>query len=150
MLNKKAGEKYLFGWMFLIWVLIAVSIFAGIFLFYSVNIDARPEQARILNLRLMDCINDNFEKVDNNFDFFSECNLNKEVINGEGYFLRISIPGKINMEFGKKDLELQCQLAEEGIEGDFPACDLRKLYYYSDKEYVIEVFSASSYNGGEL
>jgi len=81
--NKKAGEKYLSIWMFVIWVMIGVAIVLGVFTFYSVQGDVRMEEAEILNLKLINCLIDSGELdeifLNPNTDVAEKCKINKDL-----------------------------------------------------------------------
>ena len=94
-MNKKAGERIISIWMFLVWIIVLAGIVGIIWMFYSAEVNVRGIEAEILSGRIVDCISENgylVENFDDNFDIFSECNINKDIIeNKENYHISIGV-----------------------------------------------------------
>lgn len=159
--NKKAAERYLSPWMFLIWVLIGVFIVAGVFLFYSSEADVREEESEILALRIIDCLvkDGNFnEEFLGEFDIFQECNLNKKILDEDrDFYFKISVyddSGGLlkQLEKGEKEFFVQCNLEGKEESEGFPACSEKKIYALNleNKKLRIEILAASNQKGGRL
>ena len=92
--NKKADERYLSIWMFIIWIIIAVGLVWGVTLFFSGSADVRKTEADILNQRILDCLGTDFDASQFNpdFDLFSKCSLNKAVLaDSDFYYINLTI-----------------------------------------------------------
>ena len=88
--NKKAGEKLLSIWWLFIIAMVGTGIVFGVSMFYSAEIDVRKMEAEILNDKISDCLFEQGVLIDNllenDFDIFQECKLNKKVIDSDFYF----------------------------------------------------------------
>ena len=155
--NKKGDERYLSPWLFLVWALIAVFIVAGVWIFYSAEVDIRAEESEVLSMRILDCLVDNGEinqiVFQENFDIFSECSLNKEILKeSREFYFNISLKdlnGKIlkSISAGEKDFEIQCRLKGK----NFALCSEKKVYVGRDKENLImEILAGSNQQGAKI
>ena len=92
--NKTGGEKlFSFVWLFTI-AMVWLGVAYGVGMFYSADVDVRSVEAEILVDRISDCF---FEQgllidglLENDFDIFYECKLNRKVIESSFYF-KISV-----------------------------------------------------------
>ena len=88
--GKRADEKILSFYMFIVWIIIALAIVGGVYIFYSARLDIRNIQSESLANNLIGCLTeDGFIKtkvLEENFDVFSECNLNKNIIEDKREF----------------------------------------------------------------
>lgn len=114
----RGEERFLSPWLFLVWALIGVAIVVGVLIFYSLKIDVRQTEAKILSTRLIDCLVDNgYLKNLEGFDVFEECKIDKEIIWNGNYYFNISIykDGSLskNITIGVKDFEIHCELRKE-------------------------------------
>lgn len=154
--NKKAAERYMSPWLFLVWALIFVAIVAGVLIFYSAEGDVREIESEILAVRIVDCVvdssylNENFLSED--FDIFKECFLNKEILDdSREFYFNVSVTGeKISKEItaGEKDFEIQCEL--EGRY--FAKCSRRKVYILNkeNEKLNVEVLAGSIQLGSRI
>ncbi len=88
--NKIGGEKLFSIWWLFIITIVGTGMVWGVSMFYSAEIDVRNVEAEILMDRISDCL---FEQgmlinnlLENDFDIFQECKLNKKVIESDFYF----------------------------------------------------------------
>ncbi len=93
--EKKGGEKVFSIWWFFIIGLVAVVIAIGVYVYASAEADARAVEADILGDKIKECILDSgFLKKDvlnEGFDVFEECGINKGLFEGESdFYFRIS------------------------------------------------------------
>lgn len=110
--NKIADEKYLSPWMFIIWIVSAVFIILGVFIFYGAQGDVRQNEADILSTRVLDCAsNSNLE----NFNLFSDCNLNQNILENEDYFVGVYLDSKPLTEIGRIAWISLCGVEGEGL-----------------------------------
>jgi len=160
LINKKADEKYLSIWMFLIWAIIGVSIVLGVLMFYSVQGDVRQIEAQLLADKLSSCITNgfNYEEIKgSNFDIYAKCSLNKNVFDEENfYYFNINITGEGNGQLGKiilggNNWKTECDyqfLKEEAEkENKFPQCtrqDSTAFDSKTNKRYIVSVITASN------
>ena len=56
MINKKAGERVLSIYLFIIYIIVAVGIVSGVLLFFSSSLDIRKAEAEILGDKVIDCL----------------------------------------------------------------------------------------------
>jgi len=158
-INKKADEKYLSVWMFLIWAIIGVSIVLGVLMFYSVQGDVRQIEAQLLTDSLSSCIISSFsyeEIAKSDFDIYSKCGLNKYVFDKQNfYYFNINITGEINSQpekiiTGGNNWKTECdfQFTKEAIKEDkFPQCARQDFIVFdskTNKKYTISVIAASN------
>ncbi len=110
------------GILFLLFVIIALGIVAGKFLFYGQDFDFRKADAAVLHERLRACIVgtrvlDGFGVDWNVDDFFELCRLNRKVI--EEYFLvLIEVDGSV--VYSWKGDRVSCALGEKNER--YPSC----------------------------
>jgi len=154
--GKKAGERYLTPWLFLVWVIIGVGIAAGIIIFYSAQADVRKEEADILAVRIIDCLVDNgyFVENFNSFDIFENCNLDEKVIeNGELYFIDIRVYNSNDEEIeelrqkkGVLSWENLCEMQKEKTYAKFPQCSEEAAYALNKtgSQLKIKIVAASN------
>jgi len=154
--NKKAEERFLSPWLFLVWALIGVAIVVGVLIFYSLKIDVRQTEAKILSTKLIDCLVDNgYLKDLDGLDVFEECKIDKEIILNGDYYFNISVYEgdelpKIFSE-GVKDFEIHCKLREESEGESFADCFEREVYAIKENKLVtIKILTASNQLGAKL
>lgn len=154
--NKKGEERFLSPWLFLIWALIGVAIVVGVLMFYSLKIDVRQTEARILSTRLIDCLVDNgYIKNLDGFDVFKDCKIDKNVFGNGDYYFNISVyeEGKEPriIKEGVKDFEIHCELRKESKGESFADCFERQAYALrEDKLVTIKILAASNQLGAKL
>jgi len=159
-MNKKADEKYLSIWMFLIWVIIGVSIVLGVLMFYSVQGDVRQIEAQLLADKLSLCLISNFnyaEILKSDFDIYSKCGLNKDIFDKGGlYYFNINITGENSGQLGKiifggnnwkTECDYQFIKEESDREKNFPQCAKQDSFVVdskTNKKYTVSIVAASN------
>lgn len=146
-MNKKGDEQIMSIWMFIIWIVVGIGIVSGIAFFYSSEADARTPQAQALAQRIAICLSsENPDKILNeNFNIFSECNLEKEAFK-DNIFMKIKINNKEIIE-GNPDIENQCKLQEKATAENFAKCSSLKIY---PDNTLIEITTGSNIKGGKI
>lgn len=78
--NKKADERVLSIYLFIIYIIVSVGIVSGVILFYGSPLDIRTVESGILANKVIDCLTEQGELkggvLDKDFDLMSSCNLN--------------------------------------------------------------------------
>jgi hypothetical protein len=151
-MNKKAS-KWMSPYLFFIFVFVAIFIVIGVVLFYSVKVDVRQEEAQFLTNKLIDCIKNQESIPNEEFDYYTKCKLNEQIINNNNYYIKIETTKeettKKIFETGVKDYKIRCDLKKEDpdLEGDIPKCQETKIII---KNSEINLFVASNNLGEEL
>lgn len=169
-LNKR-GREYLSIWWIVSFVLATGAIVIAVSTYYSAELDVRQFEADILADSILDCLVENGflleETLDEEFDIFERCNINKEVFEGESnFYFNISIiieEGESLREdiiAGDRSFETECAILqrEEGEEVEaryFPVCLRRSteaLYFDNGERKIIniEILAASDQRGGKV
>lgn len=162
--NKKAGEKILSPWMFLIWMIIILGIAIGAVIFYGVIFEVKTEEARIMNFKLMDCIvQDAYVRSDffkSDFDIFKECNLHKETIETSGvFYFSINITNSSGNQIryasaGNPDLITQWRIKKEEKQLASGFLDNVTALYINDagvkEEVNVRIITASNNMGARI
>ncbi len=147
-MNKKAS-KWMSPYLFFIFFIVGIFIVIGVVLFYSVTPDIREEETKFITNKLVGCLSkdNNFFIPEENFDYYTECKLNKEILNNGNYYISLNLiksEEEIELfETGVKDLELRCEL---GIKGELPNCN--EINLTINPQERIKLFVASN-NIGE-
>ncbi len=150
--GKKGGDRYISFWLFFNWALIFAAIVVMVLLLYGVNVDVRKEEAKIIGLKLADCLTDsgkfNDAFLSEDFNIFSSCNLNRDKMLDGDYFFHVSVfqDGQLKKEniTGVANFETLCELSTTS-KGYFPLC--YKTTFYADRGYEIRVYTASNQAG---
>lgn len=152
--NKRADDRYLVFWLIFNFVLIVVALYIVVGVFYSTQFDVRQREARILGLRIEDCL----EETDSNFlnqDFniFKECGLSEEIIKNGDYYSKISFSKngeKLREEIvvGVGKFEIYCELGETAEGDDFPECF--ENYFIVKDDIKINILTASNQVGAKV
>jgi len=169
--NKRGAEKLFSIWWFLVLVIVGLGIVAGVFIFFSSEVDVREIEVDILNTKIADCIVEQGflieSALDDNFDILSACRLSENVFSqGSNFFIKINfldesganirepvLKGDFSFE---KDCEVQEPADGEKVEAEkFPKCIQKKYYslYYKDgqiKKAVLGILTASNQKGGKI
>jgi len=161
MKNKKAasGDIYLSPWMFLVWIIVAVSIIIGVLIFLSGQLDVRKTEASALSTRVLDCLSENFlyyDLAESDFDIYSKCGLSKIVFEEKGMFylqVRISSvrdlePTPIKIEIGNNQYLSDCKIQKESFKTfrKLAQCSYKSMEVYDptySKNFRISVIAAS-------
>jgi len=155
--DKTGGEKLLsFVWIVVI-VMIGGGIAWGVSMFYSAEVDVRNVEAEILADRISDCF---FEQgilidglLENDFDIFYECKLNRGVIESSLYF-KISVLDELGNEIKEisgRIKESACTLTDSEKKGCVKKT--RTIVYEQDdkiKKGGLEILTASNQVGEKI
>lgn len=160
--DKKAGERYLSPWLFLVWIIIGVGIVSGVLIFFSAQADVRAEEADILAVKITDCIVDNGyinENFFDNFDIFENCSLDEKIVDKSGYFyidvaVYDSSSNKIikEIEKGVRDFKMQCSYKTE--EKNLAECRDITIYALNQsnpsQKFMLQIKTGSNQRGKKL
>lgn len=147
--NKKAGEKYLSIWWFLVLILIGAGIVLSVALFYSAEINVREVEANFLAGRILDCLVE-YGKLDSmvldssfNADYvFNKCKLSKDAFgSGENFGFKIILYDAgnelISSFLAGVNFEGECKIEERMRKAIYyPRCDIKEFpvsVSYDDK-----------------
>ncbi|MEK6820660.1 MAG: hypothetical protein AABX71_03030 [Nanoarchaeota archaeon] len=166
--SKTAGERILSIWMFIIWIIIFLGITSAVLAIYSVRVNVKRVEAGILSDKIIDCISENGylrEDFSYDFDVFSECRINKDVIERAGNY---NILAEVYDFYScsKKEGGFACEKKLYEVEATEQASSLyvlciaekteigciEKAVYLLDrkdksKAYYIKISTASDYEG---
>lgn len=154
MKDKKA--YYLFGdtgMLILGFLIIAIGISAGIYLYYSSKIDVRIDEAKILTDKIFMAVvkkgNLNEKIFSGDFDILKEARIDKKVIDNGDYYFKVDIlkenEKSIVFEQGFPDYEVECFLSGR----NFPECYSREFEIFREnKKIKIKILTASNQLGG--
>ena len=158
--NKKADEKLLSPWMFLIWIIVILGVSIGASMFYGTRFDIKATESKILNTRMLDCLvvdsNLNGDLFNKDFNLFSSCNFQEKILIDSGlYFLKINVSkvGDSNSlyfnKMGNFDLEIQAQISAKS--SSFANCfsDSFKTLYQKE-EVILDLLTCSNNEGSKI
>ena len=150
----KRGDEILSIWWFFILAVIGVGIVLGVLRFYSIYADVREVDADILGNRIYDCIVSQGQLRNDfrDFNIFSECKLNKEVLDSSGdYFINVSIYdpndklARPEITAGVLSFQITCDVNAKS----YARCSEKNVYaFLNDKRYLIKILTGSN-NAGE-
>ena len=63
-MNKKADERLLSIYLFIIYIIVSIGVISGVLVFYGAGLDIREIEADILSEKIIDCLVDEGELVD--------------------------------------------------------------------------------------
>lgn len=151
--NKKAGERILSIYLFIIYIIVGVGIVSGVIVFKGSDLDVREVEAGILTDKVIDCLVEQGKlrtDFDENFDLIEECNFNfkdnTEKYQGEvRYGVKVETFDfdsgvlKDEIKAGKIDFLQYCEL-----EGDkIPKCNIKELYVlFGQTKFSLKITSA--------
>ena len=160
-MNKKGDEKLLFVFTFIVWIIVAFAIIAGVYIFYNVDSDIRMNQAEILFNRLFFCVSDgghfNYDFLKDDFNVFQECGLNSYYFNsnklfvGEVVIINISSNEEIKHVFIGPSTSLDwCNLPSS--DDKFVLCTPKREFNLKgiDNDFVVKVRAGSNNKGGKV
>lgn len=156
MINKKADSKVLSMWWFLVLIIIAVGVMAGVMIFYAKKVDVRLLEADLMSKKLYDClaaygiVNQEFL---NGRDLFDICYLDKEVVMNSGrYFIKIELLDLQGnnlfsaKKYGNSAFEEDCNVGNSFIDAPkYPKCSIDSIKVYFNGEIVkLNIISGSN------
>lgn len=157
--DKKAIEKIMSLYWFIILIIVAFGVFAMVYNFYNYPYDIREIESEFLTNKISDCISSsgkiNSYVFEENFteDFLNICSLNLNVEDFQlwkenpQYYVNVGFynEGNLNLEIeeGNKNLISSCAETEKEIEDEKLAkcLDREFLSSYQDEIYLIKVLS---------
>jgi len=157
MKNKKADERVLSIYLFIIYVIVAIGIVSGVLLFYGSGLDIRKVEASVLSDKVIDCLVEQGRLRENvfgkGFDLLGFCGFDFKDNSGdsgdsgeEEYAVSVGLFDFDSGEelgeelvFGREDFLKYC-----GLKGDrIPKCDEKQVYVLSS-DIKIESFTTGS------
>lgn len=144
--NKKADERVLSIYLFIIYIIVAIGIVSGVLLFYGA-LDIREVEAEVLTDKVIDCLTEQgklktgvleWENLDNcKFNFKD----NSQKYDGEEqYYVQIEFYDfdnskeiRSSIEKGRKDFFQYCEL-----DGDkLPKCNMKEIYILNNGDKIL-------------
>ncbi len=154
-MNKKAGERVLSIYLFIIYIMVGVGIVSGVIIFYGSPLDVRELEAGILNDKVIDCLvrqgELNGEVLKEDFDLIDFCKFdfrdNTEKCDGEeqyGVLIKLydfdsSEKLREDIKVGRKDFLEYCNAEGKKI----PKCNTDAVYVLNNGEGVIIQITSS-------
>ena len=168
--NKIGGEKYLSIWWFAVIVVVGTGITVGVLFFYSANVDVRETESVYLYYKITNCLIQNGflinEALENNFDIFEKCDLDRYAFSGENFYFYINFSDESNLELREalesdaKDIKKQCDIIlhtkDEKLDAKYyPQCVEKNADFLYIKNGVIKkgslkILTASNNFGAKL
>jgi hypothetical protein len=143
MKNKKADERVLSIYLFIIYIIVGIGIVSGVLLFYGKPFDVRELEAGILGDKVIDCLVEQGElkpDVLTVWTNLSECNFDFEdksstYEGSEEYYVDVKISNldktSVKKEFSKGNNEIFQYCGLKG-EKDFVRCVKNEIYILND------------------
>ena len=145
--SKHGGEKLLSIWWLFVIIIVAGGIVWGVAVFSAGEANVKKIEADILNKKIESCL---FEQgflisglLEDDFDIFRKCSLNREVIESDFYF-KVSIEGK---EITARNFQT-CSLEDAEKKGCVKTT--RTAFYEKDgelKKGELEIWTSSHQSG---
>lgn len=162
MINKKADERVLSIYLFIVYIIVSIGIVSGVILFYGSPFDVRIAEAGVLNSKVVDCLVEQGKLKQSvlveGFDLLNTCHLNfKDNIQKYKGEVQYAVDIKLfdlsscsnfrclnpinEFEFGEKDFLQYCDAGGKKI----PKCNTEAVYVLNnEKAMVLQVTSAVS------
>lgn len=125
-MNKKADERILSIYLFIIYIVVSIGIVSGVLLVQGSGLDVRKVEAGILADKIIDCLVDqgnlNTAVLSEDFDLLSFCGVEFRS-DDEEYGVNIVIED-IEKKYGRDDYLEFCNLKGTKI----PKCETREVY----------------------
>ncbi|MDO8517631.1 MAG: hypothetical protein Q7S33_05915 [Nanoarchaeota archaeon] len=128
--NKKA--EILSIWWMLVLTIIGLGIVLGVLIYSGSGIDIRKIESQTLSDKILFCLSDNgnlnVKVLQDNFDIYSECGLNKDIFDSSGkYYFNIKIydsTKKLVKEIsaGNPSFNKDCAIEQEITADKYPKC----------------------------
>ncbi len=158
MKNKKAGEKLLSLWWFIVIAIIAGGIGIGVMLYFSAEVNTNAIESDILAEKISRCLVDNGnlipEVFEENFDIFNRCGLDKRAFEkGSNFYFKIIISNDTvikKISFGDDSFEKDCEVGSKINAKHFPKCSSRvENVLYDEKLIKVSILTGSNQKGGK-
>ncbi len=143
-MNKKAYWRIAdIGMLFLSFIVIAVTIIIGMYVFYSNQVDVRYSEAEILAFKLINGIQ-NADYLKENFNIFESSGIDEKIINKNEFYFKLEILNGTSeirsFQGGNNEFRVYCEIESE----KFPRCFKKELIIDS---YKIRILTASNQKG---
>ncbi len=161
--NKKAGEKLLTIWWFIVLGVIGGGIGIGIMIYFSATVNTNGVEAGILGERIINCISENGYLKNNvlalDFDIFKECSIDRKLFQRGSYlYFNVSISSSgglislANFVAGDYSFERDCSIASKISAMKFAKCSEKAETVFNDKNEIIKihVLTGSNQQGGRV
>lgn len=159
-MKKRAIEKIMTIWWFVIWIIVIVGVVGNVYIFVNREIDYRRIDVKILNDKISSCLQNNyfnFSKDDEELkkDILEICNLNNNTFNSEIFSVKIKIENNDIMireiVLGSKAMFVQCEI-KKGLKAvHYPICLENEINIkYKNSLYKIKIYSASNAKGKRI
>ncbi len=155
--NKKAEDRYVSIWTFIIMGAVIVALVMGVLMILSVKLDVRNIEADTLASKIIDCLNEDFDYskiIAKDFNVYEKCRFHREVLDSAIYYFNIKLTGvsdssEYSLEGGNTDFRVQCeyQELENRVEIKLAACSQKSALIEdvkAGKIYKINVMAASN------
>ena len=152
MMNKKADERVLSIYLFIIYIIVGIGIVSGVLIFYGESFDVRELEASILADQVIDCFVEQGKLKPMVFlwENLSECNLefkdhSLEYNGNEEYYVRVKISdlgNTVEKELfqGNNEIFQYCDLKGEE---KFVRCARKEIYVLNNTVgKFLEVYSS--------
>ncbi len=158
--NKKAGEKLLSIWWVFVLVVIGIGVVSGVAIYHSKDISVNGVEADVVAGKVIDCIIDNGylnpNLLNENFDIFQECSLEKGMFVNQSYFYlsvfvfdNEALVKKI--AFGSMSIEKECEISNAITAEYFAKCSRKDGFgILNDKNLKIIVIGGSRQTGKKV
>ncbi len=171
-MNKKADERVLSIYLFIVYIIVAIGIISGVIIFYGSPLDVRLAEASILSSKVIDCITEQgylkLEVLEDDYDLMKSCyfdfsdkanqyggeeqfavrliisNLSSCSKAGEEELLEVICSENLKIEEGNEKFLEFCTTFTEKVEGKkIPKCDESAIYILNkDERTLLRVLSA--------
>ncbi len=126
-MNNKRGEERIFSiWWFVVIVVISGVIVLATLGFFSKESNTKDYESKILYDKILECLVENGhlrEDFNKDFDIFSSCNLDEQVIEKTGnFYLEIKLANELILEKGDKSKNVACSIVKKIKSDDALGC----------------------------
>jgi len=148
--SKKAASKWLSPWLIVVLAVIGAGIVLGVWVFYSVGIDIRFDEAKTISNKLVIGIVENGYLINevSEENILDLAGLDKKKFERDGnFYFNITIEGD-SISKGNQDFEIQCQLSGESM----AICYEEELIVLGENNKLIKIkiLSGSNQLGSKL
>ncbi|MBT3405482.1 hypothetical protein HN832_00735 [archaeon] len=149
------GEKILSIYWFFVLGVVGLGVVWGVLAFYGADSDVRILEANVLSEKLLRCVSENENILDESFDVFVECDLDKNIFEEEEiFYFRISFLNEDEEKLredilgGVYSFEETCELTGKVEAKEYPKCVERGRVLSLDSQRVyVKVLAASNQRG---
>jgi len=162
--DKKAAEKLLSIWWIFVLAVIGGGIVLGVLIYNNAEFDVRYDDANLLAEKIANClveqgkINENF--LEDDFNIFSECGLDKEILDSDIFYFNITIfdsSGNSLKEIvsGARSFEKDCGISSVTEASHYPRCSIKQenALYVKDgslENAKIKILAGSNQHGKRI